>query len=145
MIYATAYLGMVFFYMVPIQVPFLLTTLGASASRVGLMLAATNLVAVAVSLNFSRVRNYLANRTIAAILFLLLGCGYFLISRGQGYTLPALGLAVAGIGMGLLMPTVNVWLAETSPLLEARVMATAPVVVPERHCTLLTCRATPTV
>jgi MFS family permease len=44
-----------------------------------------------------------------------LGIGYSIIGLATSYGVVLLGLAIAGLGLGLLMPNMNVWVASSVP------------------------------
>ena len=50
-----------------------------------------------------------------AIGFALFGVGYPVIGYADGFGQMFAGAAIAGIGLGLLMPTFNVWITEKTP------------------------------
>ena len=49
------------------------------------------------------------------LVFLTLGIGNVLIGLSTIYVFVVLGLLIAGIGLGLLIPNLNVWLVSTVP------------------------------
>lgn len=112
MAYLTALVTMVVFYMIPVQIPFYLEALAdVSASEVGLAIAAMTLISGVTSTQFHTVRTHLEPRTIASLVFGLMGVGYVVIGTGSGYYQVVAGLAITGIGLGLLFPNLNSWLA----------------------------------
>lgn len=115
-VYAIAFVGMVVFYLLPVQLPFLLErNLGVAPSLVGVALAFTPLVAGTMSLQYRRIRARLGFWQITALLFFLIGCGYLLIGLADGYLALLPGLLIAGIGLGLLFPNGNVWTSSLAP------------------------------
>ncbi|ADJ15453.1 major facilitator superfamily protein [Halalkalicoccus jeotgali B3] len=114
--YLAALVTMVAFYMVPVQIPFYLETLApVSASAVGLAIAGMTLTSGVVSTQFHALRAHLGARTIAALVFGLMGIGYVVIGTGSGYYRVVVGLAITGVGLGLLFPNLNSWLADHAP------------------------------
>lgn len=45
-----------------------------------------------------------------------MGLGYVTISLAGNYALVVLGLIIAGLGLGLLLPNMNVWLNAKTPI-----------------------------
>jgi MFS family permease len=116
LVYALAWVGMVCFYMIPIHVPFYLRSLPqVTNTQVGVALALSNLIAAGVSFNYQRLKSRLSFRGLFGFFFGLLAAGYFIISRADSYSSVIAGLTVSGLGLGLLMPNLNVWLTTLIP------------------------------
>ena len=115
-VYITAFIMMTVFMMMAVQLPFLLEVVaGASATQSGLALSGGIVFSIPPSLLYARIRTHLEIPTIVAIGFGLFGVGYAVIGFADGFGQMFAGAAVAGIGLGLLMPTFNIWLAERTP------------------------------
>ena len=111
LIYGVAFVSMIIFYMVPVQLPFYLTQLtGVSNSLVGAAIAALTLSSALMSMQYQRIRARLSFQLILSLIFGLMAVGYGLISLATTYAVVLLGLLIAGVGVGLLMPNFNVWL-----------------------------------
>lgn len=107
---------MILFYIVPVQLPFYLTAASdISNGQVGLAMALQALSAAIVSLQFQRIKARYSYWTVTMLVFLTLGIGNVLIGLSTTYALVVLGLLIAGIGLGLLIPNLNVWLVSTVP------------------------------
>ena len=112
MIYGVALFYMVAFYLIPVQLPFYLQSLGSvSASASGLAIAASTLASSIVSLRYGFVKQRLGFVQIVSLAFGVAAIGYGIISFAGSYNLVLLGLIIAGLGFGLLMPNLNVWLS----------------------------------
>jgi len=71
LIYVIGFVSMVVFFLVPVHLPFYLTTLtGASNSLVGMALAAQALMAAIVSLQYRRVKARFSFQSISSLVFL---------------------------------------------------------------------------
>lgn len=115
-IYVVAFLGMLFFYVIPTQAPFLLHQTGQlSNSQIGYSISAAILAGAIASLQYGRLRQRLNFHQIYSITFALMGAGYFAIMFVNGYWVTLAGLIVAGFGTGLLMPNTNLWLISLAP------------------------------
>lgn len=120
LIFGVGFTGMVFFYMLPTQLPFLMEeTLQISGRLVGIALAVVTLTAAMSSAVYGRVKNRLSYPMIFMLGLFGMGAGYLLLSLLQTYTGIVLGLAVAGFGAGFLIPNCNLWLLELT-LVEQR-------------------------
>lgn len=112
----TAGLGMMLFYQIPVQVPFLLKQLdGTGPQGTAIALA----VATFISAWSSRRHAFLEARwSLAArfcLLFGLLGAGQWIIAISANRWQVGGGLIVASLGMGLLLPTLHGWILHWAP------------------------------
>jgi MFS family permease len=116
LVYALALTGMMIFYMIPVQLPFLLRQLGESrAAMAGLAVGISTVVGSVVSLRYAKVRQRLGYRSIMAVLFACMGCGYVTIGLAGAYPVVVGGLAMSGLGQGLLTPNMMNWAGEVAP------------------------------
>jgi MFS family permease len=117
LIYALTFLTMVVFYMIPVQLPFYLKSLGqVSNTQTGLAIAASTLASAIVSMRYGKIKTHLSFTGVLICLYLLLGLGYVTISWAASYPFVLLGLVIAGSGLGLLLPNMNVWLNAKTPI-----------------------------
>lgn len=111
-IYGIALLSQIIFYLIPVQLPFYLKELAnANASQSGLAIALATLFSAISSLFYGKIKQRLGFFSILVVAFGLMGAGYSIIGLVNQYALVLLGLAIAGSGLGLLMPTLNLWIA----------------------------------
>lgn len=116
LIYGIAFLGMVIFYFIPLQIPFYLETLlGAGPTINGMAIAVSTLFGMVTSLTYGRIRARIGYLPILGLNFGLMGIGYLFIGMGSSYPTVLTGLAVCGLGMGLMFPNLNVWLTSDTP------------------------------
>jgi MFS family permease len=116
-VYVCLFLMQVIFYIVPTQLPFHLKILvEAPSSQSGLAIAwMTLFFALASSLSgwFAMRYNHL---TLVIVAFLMTGIGYGLVGIAQDWVFVIIGLPISGFGIGLIVPNLNIWLAEMTPL-----------------------------
>ncbi len=116
MTYGIAMITQVVFYLIPTQLPFYLKDLfQADAAQAGVAIACCTLFSAGASLSYRWIKAKLSFVAIYGIAFLNLGLGYGLISLGSWQWAVWLGLAIAGSGLGLLMPNMNLCLTSVSP------------------------------
>lgn len=115
LISAIGFVGMVIFFLVPVQLPFYLTAAGVSNSQVGLALSVQALAAAIVSLQYQKIKARFSFERISSLVFLAIGFGYIVIAISTDYIPVILGLLISGVGLGLLMPNLNVWLVSIIP------------------------------
>ncbi|MBD2022005.1 MFS transporter [Leptolyngbya sp. FACHB-36] len=114
--YGIALLTQIVFYLIPVQLPFYLKQLfQANASQAGLAIALATLLSAAASLSYRQFKARLSFVAIYGIAFLNMALGYLLISTGTTFAVVLLGLAIAGSGLGLLMPNMNLCLTQVTP------------------------------
>jgi MFS family permease len=115
-IYLIAFFSMIVFYMIPVQMPFMLTAMeGVTNTKVGFAIAFINVASVSTSVNYARFRKKLNFPTIMALVYLLVFIGYLIISQASSYTMMIIGIMVCGLGFGLMMPNINLWLISVAP------------------------------
>lgn len=112
----TGLLTMVAFYMIPIQLPFLLKDLGVEKNAlIGLAIMTNTFFSVLVAANYKFLRARVGFAGLSFILFLLMGAGYFIISQAPDYGWVVGGLVLTGLGLGIFMPNGNLWVLEMVP------------------------------
>lgn len=116
LIFGVTTLSQIIFYLIPVQLPFYLRTLTkATPAQSGMAIALTTLFSAFASMSYGTVKRRLDFVSILPIIFAFLGLGYIIIGTVNSYALILLGLAIAGVGLGLLMPNMNVWLSASVP------------------------------
>jgi MFS family permease len=116
-VYAFAFVGMIVFYIIPVQLPFLLRGLGApSPALAGMGIAACSLASALTSLMLmGRVRARLGLKGTLVLAYGAVVLGYGVIAFAGGVPIVFAGLLVAGFGFGLQMPSLVSWLQSTVP------------------------------
>jgi len=116
MIYALGVTLMVGFYLLPVQLPFYLRELvGASPGEAGVVLASVSVAGGFASLLFRRVKRLFSYPGFIALTFSMMGGGYLLIARSEGYLLIVVGILLVGLGMGWTNPNLSLWLINGTP------------------------------
>ena len=107
---------MLFFYMLPIQVPYLLKGMGVNEMKmIGLALVTNTAASILVAANYKFFRRFLSFPAVNGFLFLLMATGYVVIYTAQSYGTVVVGLGMAGVGLGLFMPNFSLWILEITP------------------------------
>lgn len=116
LIYGLVFLLMIFYFMVLVQVPFLLQgRFGAGSIMTGILIAVSAMAGSLSSLSYSSIKRRLSYRTIYMLGFGFIAAGFALIGVSGSLPLMLTGLACAGLGNGLLMPNGSFWLMELAP------------------------------
>jgi MFS family permease len=114
--YGMALITQAAFYMIPVQIPFYLQELtSATAAQSGLAIALSTLFIAGSSFAYQSLKSRFTFVRIYEIAFVSLGVGYLIISLAQGLAIVLAGLAIAGLGVGLLVPNMNLCLASITP------------------------------
>ncbi len=115
-VYLIAFFSMSVFYMIPVQMPFMLGALeGVSNTQIGLAIAFMNISSVTMALNYGRVKQRLSYAGVMALVYVLVAIGYIIISQSLTYWVIVAGILVAGAGFGMQMANLNLWLVSLAP------------------------------
>jgi MFS family permease len=116
LIFTLGFVGQLLFYMLPVQIPFyLVSQTGASATLVGGALATMAFSIGIVALLYGRLRASMSVIGIVTLMFAFMSIGYAVIGVSQTPLSIVVGLAIAGAGIGLMIPNLNTWLAAVTP------------------------------
>jgi MFS family permease len=114
--YGITFFAVAMFYMIPVQMPFLLRAIGVeSGAAAGAVVAAASLTAAAGSAWFARLRRSSGVLGVYAWAFGLMATGYALAGLAGTFGGALAGAAVAGVGVGLFFPNSNLWVLALAP------------------------------
>jgi MFS family permease len=115
-IYFSAFIGIVMFYILPLQIPFYIKTLGyKSSSMSGWAISALTTSQAISSFFYRKIRMNFSNISIYGFSFSLMAIGFFIISSSFDYWQIIIGLLVSGVGTAWLMPNSSLWLLAVTP------------------------------
>lgn len=115
-VYAAMLVTMLLLYVNVIYIPQLLDAAGVpSTFYVGLFLAAMGLAAAASASQFHRIRRRLEYPRILPVSFLFWTVAFGVIYLTSSYWTYGAGVVLFGIGQGLMLPTVMLWVADIVP------------------------------
>jgi MFS family permease len=115
-VYGLTTLSQIAFYLIPVQLPFFLETLvKAVPTQSGMAIALCTLFSAIASVSYGKLKQRLEFVTFLPIIFGLMGIGYLLIGQSATWIQVLAGLAIAGLGVGILMPNMTVWLSVAVP------------------------------
>jgi len=104
------------FFLVPVQMPFYLRGLTqATAAQTGLALSTLTMAYALAALMYGRLAKMIDRFGILTLAFGLIGSGFLLLSLAVGWTMILAGLIVGGLGLGWMVPNLNLWLANGTP------------------------------
>jgi MFS family permease len=115
-LYLLMMLTMMIFYMVPVQLPYYIKMAGFGGSfEAGVAIALCTLASALSSLSYAKLKANWSFTRVLMCLFFLLASGYGILANAPNYGILLLGLVVAGLGVGLVLPNINVWLNAKTP------------------------------
>jgi ACDE family multidrug resistance protein len=115
-IYGVMLVTMVLLYANVVYMPQLLRQGGISSTfSIGLFLAAMGLAAAITSSQYHRVRRRLEYHRILPVSFLLWIAAFSTIRATSSFWTYGVGIALFGVGQGLMMPTALLWIADVVP------------------------------
>ena len=115
-VYGLSMLIQIAFYLIPVQMPFFLKGLvQAEPSQTGMAIAFCTLFAAIASVNYGKMNQRMGFVSFLPLVFGLMGIGYLLIGQSSNWAQVLTGLALCGMGLGLLMPNMSIWLMTTVP------------------------------
>lgn len=114
----------VVFYLLPVQLPFLLEeTFGLPPRLTGLFIALPPLSYALASLTSSRVAAGRRRASVVSLAFAVTGAGYLAVGTASSLVTIVPGLIVGGAGLGLIVPNLVGWVAQAaSPAARGRLM-----------------------
>lgn len=116
LIYLLVFLLMIFYYMVLVQVPFILQErFGVGSAMTGVAISLSAFAGALSSLSYSLIKRRFRYRIIYVLGFGFVAAGYILIGNSLSFFYMLAGLALAGFGNGMLMPNGSFWLMEVAP------------------------------
>jgi predicted MFS family arabinose efflux permease len=115
-VFALAFVGMLAFYTLPVQVPFYVEQVtGGGAAVSGGVLAVAMLSGGVVASTYPRLRDRLGIYGTVVGTFLAMGAGLGLLGFAAGLPGIVVGVAVVGGAQGSLVPNLNAWAAAVVP------------------------------
>jgi MFS transporter, ACDE family, multidrug resistance protein len=117
MIYALVFVANIFLYSQILFLPKLLETFDVTSPfLIGLFVALLSLSGGAVSLQYARIKRHISYRAVVLVVMALWACAFFLLAHAFAVWVIILTVALFGVGMGLVLPTVPLWIGELVPL-----------------------------
>ncbi len=106
----------ILFFIIPVQIPFYLKSIGVEKnSLIGIAVAATTFFSAISSISYSRIKDRFSFRQIFALGYLLMALAFLAIAMGNSYGTVMLGMLLAGLGMGVMIPNANIWVMRLAP------------------------------
>lgn len=105
------------FFIIPIQVPFYLKSIGIEKNAlIGIAIASSTFFSAISAFSYSRIRSKLGFRQIFALGYFLMATAFAVIGYGNSYEMVLLAMLLVGLGMGVLIPNSNIWVMQLAPI-----------------------------
>lgn len=115
-VFATIFMVMLLFYMVPVQIPFFLKYLHLEKSALaGAAIVCLTLTGAIAGLIYRKFSSIFSFQQIYAFGFLLSAVGYTVASQATDFLLIGVGMSLSGFGMGVFMPNTSSWILSLAP------------------------------
>lgn len=115
-VYISVFITMLFFYIIPVQLPFLLQSFeGIGANHVGLSIGFMMIAQATSAILSKNFRQHLSSLSMYISGFIVIGIGYLIIGFSTTYIIATIGVMVVGLGLGSLIPTANLWIMSLVP------------------------------
>ncbi len=116
LVFATVMLMWILFFIVPVQIPFYLKSLGVEQNAlIGLAIASSTLFSAVASFFYARIKGRLSFARVFFAGFGLMAVAFLVVAFSGTYTLVVVGMLLAGLGMGLLIPNANILVMQLAP------------------------------
>lgn len=114
--YALVFLGMLVFYMVPVQGPFLLERSGIKSPKgIAAAIAGAMACSALASFAYPGIKKKLTFQHVYGLVFLLVAVGFGIVAISSSYITIITGLMTTGLGLGMLMPNSSLCLMNIAP------------------------------
>jgi MFS family permease len=114
--YGLAFVGNILLYAIIVFMPKLVGQYDVTSSfYVGTFISTVGLAGGATSLFYGRIKARLSFNSIVKIALLLWSVGFILISQAPFLWLISVSIIFFGIGMGMVIPSISVWVGELVP------------------------------
>jgi len=116
-IYFLTIIGSIGYYIIPVFLPFFLNQFSdVSSAQVGQFLSIPTITSLIIAINYQKIKSKVSFAGLMAICFLVMGITFLLYGSALSLVTVAIGQLVAGIGLGLMYPTLNIWVLSLSPV-----------------------------
>lgn len=106
-----------FFFLIPVQLPFYLKEIGVNSNAlIGLAIALSTAFSAVSAFSYSSLKDRLNFFSIFALGYSLIAIGYLVLSAAENYLLISIGMILAGLGMGMMIPNTNMLIMKIAPI-----------------------------
>ncbi|MGM5469435.1 MFS transporter [Flavobacteriaceae bacterium LMO-SS05] len=106
----------VIFFIIPVQVPFYLKSIGVEKNAlIGIAIASSTFFSAISAFSYSKIKDKLNFQQVFCLGYFLMAIGFVCIALSSTYILALLGILIVGLGMGVLIPNANIWVMQLAP------------------------------
>jgi MFS family permease len=116
MLFINTMLMWIIFFLIPVQIPFYLKTLGIEKnSLIGAAIATSTAFSAISSFSYSKIKSRFSFLTIFSIGYLLMALGFICVSFSTSFVMVVVAMMLSGLGMGMMIPNTNMWVMKIAP------------------------------
>ena len=106
----------VFFFLIPVQIPFHLQALGiGKSSLIGAAIAISTAFSAVSSFSYSRIKVRFSFMAVFSMGYFLLAAGFVCLAVSHTYVVVVVAMMLSGLGMGMMIPNTNMWVMKIAP------------------------------
>ena len=106
----------IIFFLIPVQLPFHLKAIGIEKnSLIGAAIATGTAFSAISSFSYSKIKSRFSFLSVFSMGYLLMAAGFLAISMSATYVIAVIGVMLAGLGMGMMIPNTNMWVMRLAP------------------------------
>jgi len=106
----------ILFFLIPVQIPFHLKAIGVGKNAlIGAAIAISTAFSAISSISYSRLKDKFSFYSIFSAGYLLMAIAFGLVALAKSYLLVTMGMMLAGLGMGMMIPNTNIWVMKIAP------------------------------
>lgn len=107
----------VIFFIIPVQVPFYLKSIGVEKNAlIGIAIASSTFFSAVSAFSYSKIKDKLSFQQVFCLGYFLMALGFIGIALSATYFMALVGILIVGLGMGVLIPNANIWVMQLAPL-----------------------------
>jgi MFS family permease len=107
----------VIFFIIPVQVPFYLKSIGVEKNAlIGIAIASSTFFSAVSAFSYSKIKDRLNFQQVFCLGYFLMALGFIGIALSTTYLMALIGILIVGLGMGVLIPNANIWVMQLAPL-----------------------------
>lgn len=116
MLFINTMLMWIIFFLIPVQIPFHLKSLGVEKnSFIGAAIAMATAFSAISSFSYFRIKGRFSFLSVFSMGYLLMAAGFVFISISHTYALVVIAMMLSGLGMGMMIPNTNMWVMKITP------------------------------
>jgi MFS family permease len=116
MLFINTMIMWILFFLIPVQIPFYLKSLGVEKNAlIGAAIATSTACSAVSSFSYSKIKSRLSFLSIFSVGYLLMAAGFVCIAVSNTYVLVVIAMMLSGLGMGMMIPNTNMWVMKLAP------------------------------